>query len=222
MKKYVKIYGHVHIIDVETNKRIFTMPGLHLNHTGKEQITTKVMKVIRDIFNGNQESILKLEWKKEGKKTGEGSIDDHPQTQQQKGPNEIGMWEKKDEVKKIKSEESPQKQLNQQGKLKGRRIQEREDEEEKVEKKQNIQQQSLQQEIFDGKNIQEEHTEEEDDGRGRQHDQQEGWDVSLLLEGKEGEIIVGTKSRSNQYFDQEIIKRTKKDSRLRYGDFLWE
>jgi hypothetical protein len=202
----------VHIIDVETNRMMFTMHGLHLYHTGKEQITTKVVKVIKDILNGNQENILKLEWKKEGKKTGEGSTDDYPQTQQRNGLNEIGIWEKKDEVKKIRREKICQKLLNQQGKLKGRRIQEREDEEEKVEKEQNIQQQSLQLEILDGKNIQE-HTEEEDDARGRQHDQQERQDVSLLLERKECEIIVGTKSQSNQYLDQEIIKRKKKDSR---------
>jgi hypothetical protein len=82
MKKYVKVYGHVHIIDVETNRRMFTTHGLHLNNTGKEQITTKMVKVIKDISNGNQENILKLEWKKGGKKTGEGSIDDHPQTQE--------------------------------------------------------------------------------------------------------------------------------------------
>jgi hypothetical protein len=61
---------------------------------------------------------------------------------------------------------------------------------------------------LDGKNIQE-HTEEEDDGRGRQHDQQERQDLSLLLEGKEGETIVGTKSQLNQYLDQEIKEQRR-------------
>jgi endonuclease IV len=95
IKKCVKVYRHVSIIDVETNRGMFITHGLHLNYTGKEQVTTKVVKVIKDIFNGNQENILKLKWKKEGINTGEGSIDDHPQPQQQKGLNEMVYGKRK-------------------------------------------------------------------------------------------------------------------------------
>lgn len=112
LKKYVKAYKHVHVIDVDTNRGMYTTHGLHLNQKGKEHITIKVVEVIKDILTRKQENFFQLEWKN--------SQQPHYQQGKSKGRS---IQEGKEEDGKFGKEQNIQQRLLQQELLDGRDVQ---------------------------------------------------------------------------------------------------
>ena len=51
LKKHLKVFGNTCVIEVESNRDLFTRHGLHVNSKGKEQIAGKTVKTIKVILN---------------------------------------------------------------------------------------------------------------------------------------------------------------------------
>jgi hypothetical protein len=60
--KFMKPFGHVKVIKVETNREYFTRHGLHINNEGKEQVIRKVANVIITMFQEHTEEPIRLCW----------------------------------------------------------------------------------------------------------------------------------------------------------------
>ena len=54
LKKVMKPYNHVKIIDVDVDRQHFTRHGLHLNGRGKEEMGKKIGEVLRDVIRQNR------------------------------------------------------------------------------------------------------------------------------------------------------------------------
>ena len=51
LKKYVKFCDNTRIIEVDSNRELFTRHGLHMNSKGKEQIARKIAQTIKVMLN---------------------------------------------------------------------------------------------------------------------------------------------------------------------------
>jgi hypothetical protein len=61
--KFMKPFGHVKVIEAESNREYFTRHGLHLNNEGKKQVMRKVANVIITMFQKHIEEPIRLRWK---------------------------------------------------------------------------------------------------------------------------------------------------------------
>lgn len=50
VQKVMKIFWHVRILNLSTNRRYYTRCGLHINSVGKTWITSKIERKIKDLF----------------------------------------------------------------------------------------------------------------------------------------------------------------------------
>ena len=64
LKKYLKVCANTQIIDIDSNRELFTKHGLHLNLKGKDQIARKIVQTIKIMLNRKMSDPIKL---KEGK-----------------------------------------------------------------------------------------------------------------------------------------------------------
>jgi hypothetical protein len=62
--KFMKPFGHVKVIKVESNREYFTRHGLHMNNEGKEEVIRKVANIIT-MFQKHIEEPIRLRWKTE-------------------------------------------------------------------------------------------------------------------------------------------------------------
>jgi hypothetical protein len=51
VKKHLKVSGNTCVIEVDSNRELFTRHGLHMNSKGKEQIARKIVKTIKVMLN---------------------------------------------------------------------------------------------------------------------------------------------------------------------------
>jgi hypothetical protein len=63
LRKRMKIYKNITIIDSDLHRDCFTRHGLHLNSAGKYQIVLKLVNVIENLSVRGNESTIKLQWK---------------------------------------------------------------------------------------------------------------------------------------------------------------
>ena len=63
LKKRMKMFTNVQITDTDLEREYFTKHGLHLNLSGKEQITLKLAAVVKSLVNRNKSSSIHLQWK---------------------------------------------------------------------------------------------------------------------------------------------------------------
>jgi hypothetical protein len=60
--KLMKLYKHVLIVMVDTDRKFFTRHGLHMNNLGKGKIAFKVSTIVKNIFQ-KQNVKIGLFWK---------------------------------------------------------------------------------------------------------------------------------------------------------------
>jgi hypothetical protein len=67
LQKRTKLFDHVHLIEMTTDRKYFTNHGLHQNKLGKERIAKEIARLIRGIVNSrpNNEPVYPLHWKEE-------------------------------------------------------------------------------------------------------------------------------------------------------------
>ena len=51
LEKYLKVCDNTRIIEVDSNRELFTRQGLHMNSKGKEQIARKIAQTIKVMLN---------------------------------------------------------------------------------------------------------------------------------------------------------------------------
>jgi hypothetical protein len=89
--KFMKPFGHVKVIQVESHMEYFTRHGLHMNNEGKEQVIRKVANVIITMFQKHTEEPIRLHWK----------IEHHERANLNLyGENRIGQKEKSNHYRK--------------------------------------------------------------------------------------------------------------------------
>ena len=67
LQKSVKLFNHVHLIEMTTDRKYFTKHGLHQNNLGKERLAKEIASQIREIVNFGtiNEPAYPLHWKEE-------------------------------------------------------------------------------------------------------------------------------------------------------------
>ena len=66
VSKWMKKYEHVKLIDCDLLRRCYTRYGMHMNLTGKELLSQRIMEHIKELFSKKETStIIKLQWKQE-------------------------------------------------------------------------------------------------------------------------------------------------------------
>ena len=62
LRKRIKQYDYVKILETDFERKYFTKHGLHLNLSGKEYITLRLAAVIQNVFHTEQRSPISLHW----------------------------------------------------------------------------------------------------------------------------------------------------------------
>jgi hypothetical protein len=67
LKKMTKLFRHVSMIEMESNRKYYTKYGLHLNKAGKEGLARSIAYLINQIMSkeNKEKSIITLNWKEE-------------------------------------------------------------------------------------------------------------------------------------------------------------
>jgi hypothetical protein len=65
LKNLGKRIVNLHVIDVTTDREMFTRHGLHMNRMGKEQTAGKIATEMSVLFKGNKSNPIVLQWKEE-------------------------------------------------------------------------------------------------------------------------------------------------------------
>jgi hypothetical protein len=66
LRKKMRPYKKVKILDTDLNRDCFTKHGLHMNSSGKEQLTLKLADMIESLTVKNSGSSIQLQWKEYG------------------------------------------------------------------------------------------------------------------------------------------------------------
>ena len=75
-KKHLKVFGNSHVIEVDSNRDLFTRHGLHMNSKGKEQMAKKIVKAIEVMLNKENSDPIMMNDKEEPGANSEGSETD--------------------------------------------------------------------------------------------------------------------------------------------------
>ena len=100
LRKRMKPYTKIKILDTDLNRDCFTKHGLHTNSSGKDQLIMKLAEVIESVTVQNSGSNIKLQWKGNGINLGNVETDQTPR---------IGC---ENEVSKYDDGEASKPQLN--------------------------------------------------------------------------------------------------------------
>jgi predicted lactoylglutathione lyase len=65
LKKLSEQTVNLRVIDVTTNREMFTKHGLHMNRRGKEQTAEKIATEVSTLLQGNKSKPIVLQWKEE-------------------------------------------------------------------------------------------------------------------------------------------------------------
>ena len=65
LKKHLKIFDNTCVLEVDTNRDLFTRHGLHMNPKGKEQIACKIVKAIKAMLNEKKSVPIKMNYKED-------------------------------------------------------------------------------------------------------------------------------------------------------------
>jgi hypothetical protein len=63
LKKVVKLYKHVTILEANNNREDFTRKGLYLNKAGKRQLVMKIAKAVMEVTKEKVNNTICLDWK---------------------------------------------------------------------------------------------------------------------------------------------------------------
>jgi hypothetical protein len=63
LKKKMKTFNNVKILETHLKRECFTKHGLHLNSAGKEQIALKLAATVKSLLNKKSTSHIYLQWK---------------------------------------------------------------------------------------------------------------------------------------------------------------
>jgi hypothetical protein len=58
----MKQYEHVKLIDCDLQRKCFTRHGMHMNLTGKELMSQRIMAHINELFSKKETSTITLQW----------------------------------------------------------------------------------------------------------------------------------------------------------------
>lgn len=65
LKKRLKVLANTCVLEVDTDRDLFTRHGLHMNLKGKEHITYKIMETIKVMLNEKKSAPIKLKYKED-------------------------------------------------------------------------------------------------------------------------------------------------------------
>jgi hypothetical protein len=65
LRKHLKAYDNLKMIEVENLRELYTNHGLHLNGIGNESLANKIVKVTNNILNGKKLVPIERKWKEE-------------------------------------------------------------------------------------------------------------------------------------------------------------
>ena len=65
LKKHLKVFDNTCVLEVDTNRDLFTRHGLHMNPKGKEQIACKIVKAIKAMLNEKKSVPIKMNYKED-------------------------------------------------------------------------------------------------------------------------------------------------------------
>jgi hypothetical protein len=63
LRKVTKLYKHVKVLVVSSNRKVFTRHGLHLNGEGKMLMARQIVREIRQITVEEINNMISLDWK---------------------------------------------------------------------------------------------------------------------------------------------------------------
>ena len=63
LKKRMKMFNNVQILETDLRREYFTKHGLHLKTSGKEQITSKLAAVVKSLLHKKKSTSIQLQWK---------------------------------------------------------------------------------------------------------------------------------------------------------------
>ena len=66
LRKRMKLYMNMKILDTDLNRGYFTKHGLHMNSSGKDQLIMKLASVIESVTVNNSGPSIELQWKGNG------------------------------------------------------------------------------------------------------------------------------------------------------------
>ena len=104
LRKYLKLYTNVSMIDIDTNRELFTKHGLHMNNKGKEQMSRKIGLEIKCRLKNKGETPIKMTDKLKPTKDDKGNWRNEKETTNQ-GHQNISE-EKNDEDKEEADKEN--------------------------------------------------------------------------------------------------------------------
>jgi hypothetical protein len=62
VSKWMKQYEQVKLIDCDLQRKCFTRHGMHMNLTGKELMSQRIMEHINELFSKKETSTISLQW----------------------------------------------------------------------------------------------------------------------------------------------------------------
>jgi hypothetical protein len=67
LKNMTQLFKHVTIIETDSNRKIYTKLGLHLNNKGKEKLARSIANIINKLMlkDDKDKSVITLNWKDE-------------------------------------------------------------------------------------------------------------------------------------------------------------
>ena len=65
LKKHLKVFDNTCVLEVNTDRDLFTKHGLHMNLKGKEQIACKIVKTIKAMLNEKKSVPIRMKYKED-------------------------------------------------------------------------------------------------------------------------------------------------------------
>jgi len=65
LKKHLKVFDNTCVLEVDTDRDLFTRHGLHMNSKGKEQIACKIVKTIKAMLNVKKRVPIRVKYKED-------------------------------------------------------------------------------------------------------------------------------------------------------------
>jgi hypothetical protein len=62
MKKIVKLYSNVQLLEANLDRNYFTRHGMHLNHKGKELYSQQLATMVEEVFRKEQSVPISIPW----------------------------------------------------------------------------------------------------------------------------------------------------------------
>ena len=73
LKKHLKVLDNTCVMEVDSNRGLFTRHSLHMNSKGKEQIARKILKTVKVMLNEGKRDLIMMKDKEDLRLNSEGT-----------------------------------------------------------------------------------------------------------------------------------------------------